>query len=291
MSQTIFYPVDLHVHSRYSDGLFSPEELAARAVRAGIRQMALCDHDTLEGIQPMKRAAAASLLPGGERMRFFSSLELSTGDGSTHVLGYGAGGEHPGLNGALEVMRQNRLTRMEEMLNRLEALDVRLPEERRARLLVPGTGRAHLARELMGMGLVSTVAQAFDRYLGKGKPGYVPRKCPTAQEGVALLKAAGATPVLAHPCRLGLETAALYSFVLSLKEAGLAGLEAWHPSANRTQAMELDRFARRNGLLVTGGSDFHGDANTQAALGHMPSGWNRWQEDSQLLFDLISPCD
>ena len=143
----------------------------------------------------------------------------------------------------------------------------------------------------MGMGLVSTVAQAFDRYLGKGKPGYVPRKCPTAQEGVALLKAAGATPVLAHPCRLGLETAALYSFVLSLKEAGLAGLEAWHPSANRTQAMELDRFARRNGLLVTGGSDFHGDANTQAALGHMPSGWNRWQEDSQLLFDLISPCD
>ena len=74
MSHTIFYPVDLHVHSRYSDGLFSPEELAARAVRAGIRQMALCDHDTLEGIQPMKRAVAASLLPGGERMRFFSSL-------------------------------------------------------------------------------------------------------------------------------------------------------------------------------------------------------------------------
>lgn len=195
----------------------------------------------------MKRAVAASLLPGGERMRFFSSLELSTGDGSTHVLGYGADAENAALCRTLEDIRLSRLTRMEEMLNRLEALDVRLPEERRARLLVPGTGRAHLARELMGMGLVSTVAQAFDRYLGKGKPGYVPRKCPTAQEGVALLKAAGATPVLAHPCRLGLETAALYSFVLSLKEAGLAGLEAWHPSANRTQAMELDRFARRNG--------------------------------------------
>ena len=291
MSQTIAYPVDLHVHSRCSDGLFSPEELAARAVRGGIRQLALCDHDTLEGIQPMKRAVAASLLPGGERMRFFSSLELSTGEGNTHVLGYGADGENAALCRTLEEIRRSRLTRMEEMLERLEALEIRLPEERRARLLVPGTGRAHLARELMGMGLVSTVAQAFDRYLGWGKPGYVPRKCPSAQEGVALLKAAGAAPVLAHPYRLGLETAAMYSFILSLKEAGLAGVEAWHPSANRTQAMELDSFARRNGLLVTGGSDFHGDANTQAALGHMPSGWSCWQEDSQLLFDLISPCD
>lgn len=291
MSQTIAYPVDLHVHSRYSDGLFSPEELAARAVRSGVRRLALCDHDTLEGIQPMKRAVAASLLPGGERMRFFSSLELSTGDGNIHVLGYGADVENGALCRTLEEIRRSRLTRMEEMLERLEALDVRLPEERRARLLVPGTGRVHLAHELMGMGLVSTVAQAFERYLGSGKPVCVPKKCPSAQEGAALLKAAGTAPVLAHPCRLGLETAAMYSFILSLKEAGLAGVEAWHPSASRTQAMELDCFARRNGLLVTGGSDFHGDANTQAALGRMPSGWNRWQEDSQLLFDLISPCD
>mgnify|MGYP002538362432 FL=1 len=288
MSQTIAYPVDLHVHSRFSDGLFSPEELAARAVRAGIRQMALCDHDTLEGIQPMKRAAAASLLPGGERMRFFPSLELSTGDGNTHVLGYGADTENAVLLRTLEEIRRSRLTRMEEMLERLETLGIHLPEERRARLLVPGTGRAHLARELVGMGLVSTVAQAFDRYLDTGKPGYVPRKCPTALEGVALLKAAGAAPVLAHPYRLGLETAAMCSFLLSLKEAGLAGVEAWHPSANRTQAMELDRFARRNGLLVTGGSDFHGDANTQVSLGHMPSGWNTCREDAQLLFDFIN---
>ena len=288
MSQTIAYPVDLHVHSRYSDGLFSPEELAARAVRGGIGQIALCDHDTLEGIQPMKRAVAARLLPGGKRMRFFPSLELSTGDGNTHVLGYGADTENAVLLRTLEEIRRSRLTRMEEMLERLETLGIHLPEERRARLLVPGTGRAHLARELVGMGLVSTVAQAFDRYLGTGKPVYVPRKCPTTLEGVALLKAAGAAPVLAHPYRLGLETAAIYSFLLSLKEAGLTGVEAWHPSANRTQAMELDRFARRNGLLVTGGSDFHGDANTQVSLGHMPSGWNTCREDAQLLFDFIN---
>lgn len=221
-------------------------------------------------------------------MRFFPSLELSTGDGNTHVLGYGADTENAVLLRTLEEIRRSRLTRMEEMLERLETLGIHLPEERRARLLVPGTGRAHLARELVGMGLVSTVAQAFDRYLGTGKPGYVPRKCPTALEGVALLKAAGAAPVLAHPYRLGLETAAMYSFLLSLKEAGLAGVEAWHPSANRTQAMELDRFARRNGLLVTGGSDFHGDANTQVSLGHMPSGWNTCREDAQLLFDFIN---
>lgn len=112
MSQTIAYPVDLHVHSRYSDGLFSPEELAARAVRGGIGQIALCDHDTLEGIQPMKRAVAARLLPGGERMRFFPSLELSTGDGNTHVLGYGADTENAVLLRTLEEIRRSRLTRM-----------------------------------------------------------------------------------------------------------------------------------------------------------------------------------
>lgn len=116
----------------------------------------------------------------------------------------------------------------------------------------------------------------------------MPRKCPTTLEGVALLKAAGAARCWRTPTGWGWKRAAMCSFLLSLKEAGLAGVEAWHPSANRTQAMELDRFARRNGLLVTGGSDFHGDANTQVSLGHMPSGWNTCREDAQLLFDFIN---
>lgn len=136
---------------------FQPEELAARAVRGGIGQIALCDHDTLEGIQPMKRAVAARLLPGRRTDALFPSLELSTGDGNTHVLGYGADTENAVLLRTLEEIRRSRLTRMEEMLERLETLGIHLPEERRARLLVPGTGRAHLARELVGMGLVSTV--------------------------------------------------------------------------------------------------------------------------------------
>lgn len=270
MSQTLEHSYDLHVHSSFSDGLYAPEELAAQAARRGIRLLALCDHDTVAGLEPMKQAAAASVTPDGQRLRFIPSTELSAGQGNTHLLGYGLDAEYRPLLQLLEQMQKDRLERMAEMLKRLERLGVKLPEESRATLLGPNRGRAHLGRELVRQGAVKTLEEAFQRYLAQGKPVYAPRKLISAQEGVALLRRAGATPVLAHPMRLRMETPALYALILSLKEAGLAGVEAYHPSATKAEANALAAFARRNDLIVTGGSDYHGDANSRVRMGRFP---------------------
>ena len=170
--------VDLHVHSIYSDGLKTPDELCAMAFKAGVRTIALCDHDTVNGLPAMREAAekhGLALLPG---------VEISTGRGGrTHVLCYGEQVESPAMKAFLENMAQERIGRAAAIMGRLSDEGIHIPEERRTELLVmPSIGRAHIARELIAMGAVNTMQQAFDRYLIEGRPAYVPRtEQPTAQ--------------------------------------------------------------------------------------------------------------
>lgn len=276
----IRYPLDLHLHSRFSDGLETPESLCAKAARLRLKAVALCDHDTTDGLAPMAEAVAALNTAQPEPMAFIPSIELSAGlNGRTHILGYGVDPRHAGLIACLTGAKRDRQARAEAILDRLEAEDIRLPADVRASLNSPTVGRAHIARALMAQGVVNTVQQAFDRYLAEGRSAYVPRKLLPAADAAALLKAAGAIPVLAHPCRLALDEPALLALISELAEAGLMGVEAYHPSASPSSARQLEGFARRMGLLVTGGSDYHGDPNTRVALAHMPSGWQSWQDD------------
>ena len=144
-------------------------------------------------------------------------------------------------------------------------------------------GRPHIARALIQMGTVHTVDQAFDCYLTAGKAAYVPLEHGSAEQGVEMLRAAGAVPVLAHPVRIGLSQPMLESLIISLQARGLAGIEVYHPSASRRDIRMLEAVANRRGLLVTGGSDFHGDSGTRTRMGGLPGNWRNWPSDLTLL--------
>ncbi len=274
-------PIDLHVHSAYSDGLLSPEALCALALQRRIGTLSLCDHDTVDGLAPLAEAAARCNRVG-LRLTAIPGVELSTGEeGRTHILGYGVNPFHPALRQTLTELRRKRRLRLAETTEALRRLGIELPPGSLPDADATGTpvGRPHVARALVAAGIVVTVQQAFDRYLGEGKPAYVPLSHMTAVQAVKLLLAAGAVPVLAHPARTGLPSQTLEALVESLQAEGLLGIEVYHPSASRRDLRMLDAMARRRGLLVTGGSDFHGDRGSRAALGGLPAGWRVWQSD------------
>ena len=278
--------VDLHVHSIFSDGLKTPDELCAMAVKAGVQHIALCDHDTVNGVPAMRESAARhglSMIPG---------VEISTGrGGKMHILCYGENVENAEMKAFLESMAQERIGRAAAIMDRLAEEGICIPEERRAELLaMPSVGRAHIARELIAMGVVNTMPQAFDRYLLEGRPAYVPRtEQPTAQT-VEKLRAMRVVPVLAHPMRSSLEQPAIHALIHSLIECGLAGVEAYHPSANARAARMLDGIARQEKLLVTGGSDYHGDPGSTVRIGRLPAGWPARENDLSALQSAIFHC-
>lgn len=274
--------VDLHLHSVFSDGLKTPEALCGMAAAMDMRWVALCDHDTLKGQQDMLAAARAhglNALPG---------VEVSTGEGGrTHLLCYVADARNPTLTTFLTDLASDRRKRAGDILSRLADAGVSLPEALARELDAPQVGRAHIARALVKAGAVKTVSEAFERYLGEGKCAYVPRRTLPTGEAVRRLSAMGAVVVLAHPMRLGLSDAALYPLIAEWKAAGLRGLEAFHPSASAQAARRLERLARDEGLLVTGGSDYHGDENTRVRVGRLPAGWHERQRDVDALCEAV----
>ena len=283
MGRLISYSVDLHMHSCFSDGLHTPAELVEQARKLRLETVALCDHDTVDGLAVMEKAVLDTA-EGAPPLRFVKCVELSCGaEANIHLLGYHVDAQNEELLSEMEAARERRLDRMGKMIRRLEGLGVLLSEEAQARLLIPGTGRAHLARELIAAGVVNTMQQVFERYLDVGRPGYEPMEKLTALEGVQLLRRAGAVPVLAHPMRLRMGEEARLALMEELAAHGLMGVEAWHPSVTGRQGVRLERWARSRRLLVTGGSDYHGEANSSVAMGRMPSGWNSWQADTENL--------
>ncbi|NLI20474.1 MAG: PHP domain-containing protein [Clostridiales bacterium] len=277
--------MDLHVHSVFSDGLLSPDMLCALAVRQRVNVLALCDHDTADGLAPMAEAVAACRARGAAP-ELIPGVELSAGaDGRTHILGYGVSPDSQPLREAMALIRRNRVERGQAMLDALKRLGVDVPTESLPERDNPGMplGRPHIGRALVSLGKARTLEEAFDRYIGDGRPAYVPLWHTTAAQAVSLLREAGAVPVLAHPSRMGLAPQMLEALIAELQQAGLMGVEVFHPSASRRDIKALESLARRQGLLVTGGSDFHGDQGSRARLGGLPPGWRDPPADLQAL--------
>ena len=277
--------MDLHVHSVFSDGLLSPDMLCALAVRRRVKVLALCDHDTTDGLLPMGEAVAACRARG-PAPELIPGVELSAGsDGRTHILGYGVNPDSAPLREAMALIRRNRVERGQAMLEALKRLGVDVPPESLPERDDPGMplGRPHIGRALVSLGKARTLEEAFDRYIGDGRPAYVPLWHRTAAQAVALLREAGAVPVLAHPVRMGLAPQMLEALIAELRTAGLMGVEVYHPSASRRDTVALESLARRQGLLVTGGSDFHGDRGSRARLGGLPPGWAEAPADLEAL--------
>jgi 3',5'-nucleoside bisphosphate phosphatase len=239
--------LELHCHTTFSDGTLTPTELVKAAIAADVRALAITDHDTVSGWDE-------AILAAGEQLEIVPGLELSTvcHERSLHVLGFYPNRDQliPGLSERLE----GRKRRAQQMIDNLAALGypVKLPELGEG--MAPG--RPHIASAMVKAGYVTSAREAFDRFLGDHRPAFVQYEKFGTVEGIQLLRECGAVPVWAHPFlfRGGEVEDVLPEFV----DAGLMGLEVFHPNHSSTQVEQLKQLCEKYGLLMSGGSDYHG---------------------------------
>lgn len=267
--------IDLHMHSTASDGTMPPAALMQLAHQEGFSLVALTDHDTCSGIGEAARAAAEY------GMDFLPGIELSCGgEKEIHVLGYGVDPESPQLEAFSSRREQERLDRAEQMLLKLREAGILIPMEDVLRNAGGMIGRPHIARAIVQLGYASSVQDAFRRYLVPGQCGYVPKAEVSVHEGCETILSAGGVPILAHPMELKSGEMALESLVHYWHSEGLMGMEVYHPSTANHKVHMLLSIARREQLLVTGGSDFHGPEVRNTILGQ---GCDRWDFKEDLL--------
>jgi len=260
--------IDLHSHTNESDGTFSPAELVALAVERGVEALAISDHDTFAGYDqamPLAKSSGLDLVCG---------IELSTrvpgGRSRTvHLLGYFLRQPPPAeFRAWLEELLAGRRDRNQRLVwsLRKKGVEIELDEvERLGRTL---TGRPHFARVLIDKGYAPNFDEAFRRYLGETAPTYVERYAPYVAAAIQRVRDAGGLPVIAHPIRLGIgDPAAEEIFIGELRDAGLRGIEVFHSDHRPSDMQRYSEIARKYNLLVTGGSDFHGEVKPQISLG------------------------
>jgi hypothetical protein len=250
---------DLHLHSRFSDGTWSPEDLVSQARRYGLAALALTDHDTVEGCAPMRAACAAAgleFIPGTELTAQHNGDEI-------HILGYGLEARDPRLLAELAKFQAARQDRIREMVARLNGLQVPLAAEAVFALAnCRAPGRPHVARALVQAGLCANLDEAFERFLKQDRPAWVPKFPMSVSQAIGLIHQAGGVAVLAHP---GLNRTD--NVIPVLVEAELDGIECFHSKHSAGAARHYLAVAARFGLLVTGGSDCHGSNKGRPLLG------------------------
>jgi len=258
--------IDLHAHTTASDGEHPASELFALARAAGITHLAVTDHDTVSGLEEAERQATAhgvELVPGLEISALLNGREV-------HVLGHFVDRRHPGLAGMAQRMRVERQRRMETMVARVQKLGFPIRMEHVEHLARDANlGRPHLARVFVEQGWCADVREAFDRFLGDGKPAYVDRFRLTTAEAIQLIRAAGGTATLAHPGVNRVERHELQQ----LKAEGLSGLEVHHGDHQTELREKYLKLAAELDLVPTAGSDFHGArTNPNRKLGSADTG-------------------
>jgi predicted metal-dependent phosphoesterase TrpH len=248
--------IDLHAHTLHSDGSATPDELVRLAAAAGARAIAITDHDTVGGLAEGRSAARKA------GIEFVDGIEISAeyAPGTMHILGYYLDDSCTSLDRSLKELRNARDNRNPEIAKRLGALGVELTYEEVARLAGNEVvGRPHFARLMIEKGYARDIQDAFDRFLGKGAPAYVEKKRLSPEASIGLIHGAGGVAVLAHPHQLKLPSMdAAEEVIAGLARIGLDGVEALYSRHTESQRLGFAEIARRHGLLVTGGSDFHG---------------------------------
>ena len=252
--------VDLHSHSTASDGTLTPRALVQAAARRGVRVLAVTDHDSTEGLADAM-AEAATLRP----LEIVPGIEINcdVDGGEIHVLGYYMDYEAPWFQEFCRTQRAERRNRIYRIAERLAELGMPIDPEAVFALVQEGSaGRPHVAQVMVDRGYVKTVREAFDRFLGAGKPGNVPRTKLTPEDAVRLLRRAGGVPVFAHPGLAGRD-----ALIPALVAAGLMGIECYYPEHSAAQTGSYVELCRQHGLVATGGSDFHGPRVKTTQLG------------------------
>ncbi len=259
---------DLHLHSTFSDGKLTPEELVAQVAAQNLQVMALSDHENLAGLSRAQAAAERSGLV------FIPGVEISTeGEDELHILLYFV---HEGMNGLTGVLREineekeARCPRFVDCFKKhgifLSVEDFQIPE---------GTycNRVLVAETLVRLGHVSSIEEAFDRWLAVGRPCYIGRKHRPAADVIRLALEEGAVPVLAHPDTIRRPVKKSFEAIQALRDAGLKGIEVYHSKHSDAACHAWAQVARELGLLVTGGSDFHRLDDPKAYVGNQVGRW------------------
>lgn len=259
---------DLHCHSTASDGLLKPADLIGRAATNGVTALALTDHDEVAGLAEARAEAEA------RGVRFIDGVEISVSwEGVTiHVVGLQIDPSNVELSAGLEAVRSSRTLRAEKMSEALDQTGIR--DSLAGAMAYVGNpniiSRTHFARFLVEAGRAPDVKSVFQRYLVKGKPGYVPHQWARLDAAVGWIRASGGVAVIAHPGRYRLGDADMRRLLAEFKDCGGAGVEVVTGSHAPEQYSEFARLAREFGLLASRGSDFHGDGESRADLGALP---------------------
>ena len=256
--------IDLHTHTTFSDGSFSPTELVDLATQQGLDILAITDHDTTEGLSEALEATknlSLELIPGIELSAQFQNREM-------HILGYFINLTDPQFQARLEDLRATRFDRIHYILDRLDLLGMDISLEEVQQASGAGTiGRPHIAQVLVAKGYVKSMKEAFEQLLGSRGKAYVQRIVPEAQEIIEWITEAGGIPVLAHPYWEGFNKEDSTTACQTLVEQGLQGLEVFYGTFSARQISFNLGLARRFDLLMTGGSDFHGTVKPDITLG------------------------
>ncbi|MGH7681549.1 MAG: PHP domain-containing protein [Candidatus Eiseniibacteriota bacterium] len=251
--------IDLHLHSTASDGSYPPETVVAMAERNGIRVLALTDHDSIDGLAVAEERASSAgirVIPGVE-------LSVSESEFDVHLLAYGFDPTDKGFVAALAQYRDSRRERGRKILARLKGLGIRIAMEEVEEIAHGGAlGRPHVAEALMRGGHVDTFHEAFQRYLGHHAPAYVPKRAVKLEEAVGIVRDAGGVTALAHPGTLNRD-----HLIAGWARRGLDGIEVWHSKHGPADIARYQEIARRNNLLMTGGSDYHGERTPDVTIG------------------------
>lgn len=283
--------IDLHIHSNASDGTLAPQEILTRAGRLGLAAISITDHDTLAGC----RQAMAMTTPPG--LQFLTGIEISSQppegfdlSDSLHILGYGIDPSDPNLIRTIGTLQEARQQRLPKMLDRLNRLGFNISEwEVRDAVGEGQPGRPHLACAMMKKGMVNTINEAFDRFIGNGRPAYVPKYRLPCRQTVSAICRAGGIAVLAHPGVIKLPTKAdLETLLRRLQDIGLGGVEAYYPQHSAEDTFHYRRLADKLGFLITGGTDFHGDITPGIQLGSGKGGFSVPYEIFQALTARLS---
>ena len=262
--------IDLHIHSTASDGTLTPQEILTQAQNLQLGAIAITDHDTLDG---SKIALSIGIPPS---VKFLTGVEISSepppsfsSAGSFHILGYAVDVDHPKLNYTLSMLRDSRNRRNPQILKLLSLFGIKITlDEVRNLAGNSQPGRPHIAQLMVKKGYVPSIDAAFDEYLGNGKPAYVDRFRFECEDTIKAILKAGGIPVLAHPLLLGIkENDILEDMIAVLTEMGLKGIEVYYPEHTKNLIEYYSRLASHYNLLMTGGTDFHGDIKPEIKMG------------------------
>lgn len=249
--------VDLHIHTVFSDGTLSPEEVVTEAYNHNLSAIAIADHDEVSGVKrgyEMCKNLGVELIPAVE-------LSSKKDNRSLHILGYFVDITHPDLTAFIDSMHHSRLERAKEMVHKLQSLGISIELIDIEECIAPGViCRLHIAEILVNKGIVKNLREAFTKYIGWDRPGYVAKVTVPTKSVINLILKAGGIPVLAHPSLLNVN-------IKELVDEGLMGIEVWYPTHSKADISYYLKIANEYNLVPTGGSDSHGTRDRYPSIG------------------------